>query len=329
MDNTNNTDIIKNENSQIERLSQQLKISNKIIAQSDKYFKKITDEFTIRKAIKLARYSRFTVDGFYNPNEFDGFDEDNIYSEILEKLNSFNSNFSPYTLFYLPKKAGMKRTAYYIPFVEYCIRFIIGIVVYDEYKNDFLDNIYGGKDDVFKFNKNNSFKNFSNWQFTTAYSYNFLYSVDIKSFFDTINQDLLLDSIRSKLTLNKTDYFYKVLKCAIKFDFSQVVLEKSQISESLSGLIVGSRVDGFFQNIVLSTIDNKLKNLPNIAYGRFTDDIKIFCYNNVDGENVLQILQIELEKLGLNLNLSKSQIQDLKKHEIQLKNHYTTKICVM
>ena len=318
MNNNASNDLIKIANGQIARLSQQLNITNKIITQSDKYFKKITNEFTIRKAIKLARYSRFTTDGYYDPNEFNEFNEDEIYSIILKKLNSFNSHANPYIIFYFPKKAEKKRTAFYIPFEEYCIRFVIGIVLFDEYQNDFTKNIYGGREDIFSFKQHNSFGHFVKWQKDTFYSkkYKYLYSLDIKSFFDTINQASLIDSVSSKIKLNKSDYFYKLFKSVIQFDYLNNILDKTVISSSLSGIIVGSRVDSFFQNIVLSSIDNKLKNRPNIKYGRLTDDIKVF-YNDKDtGESVSLIIQNELDKLGLKLNNDKSQLYDLTKDKI-------------
>ena len=86
MSDSSNSEIIKSESFQIQKVSAQLLIANKIIALSDPFFKLLTDITTIRKAIDLARYSRLNRDCYFDPNELEAYDAGAIESKILDRF---------------------------------------------------------------------------------------------------------------------------------------------------------------------------------------------------------------------------------------------------
>ncbi len=324
MSDDSNSEIIRSESFQIQRASAQLLIANKIIALSDPFFKRLADISTIRKAIDLAKYSRLNRDSYFDPNEMESYDAGRIESKILDRFRSGRIVMSEYIYFELPKTKTENRKAYYIPFEEYVIRFILGIVLFDIHKRHLYLNAFGGKEELLSDKKGNSFNEFKNWQtrITQKKEYNYLICLDIRKYFDSINHEHLIEIILSRIAIVEGSYFLKLLRSCVNFSFKKIDANFVTIQSAQSGIIVGSAIDGLFQNILFQYIDEIMNGIPEIAYARLTDDIKIFCRNKNDGDNAIEVIATELKKIGLVLNEQKTKWFDLLTEQIPNPEYY-------
>jgi hypothetical protein len=75
------------------------------------------------------------------------------------------------------------------------------------------------------------------------------------------------------------------------------------------GLPIGDGVEGFLVNIYLKDVDDAMAS-ASACYGRYVDDIRLFGASRPDVLKHLEILQEQLLRLGLNLNVSKTTIAE-------------------
>lgn len=122
----------------------------------------------------------------------------------------------------------------------------------------------------------------------------YVVEVDIKNFFDNISHGKLhtllaeLDIASDVLSL-----IDKYLKMSVKFD--------DQIHKNSKGVIQGSSLGPLFSNLFINKLDHKMAD-ENVAYVRFSDDIKVFC-SDYDAATLLFIRISEIIK-GYGLKLS-------------------------
>jgi retron-type reverse transcriptase len=135
--------------------------------------------------------------------------------------------------------------------------------------------------------------------------------IDIKGFYDSINQQILLDKIRIKL---KSNFFLSLIEKAItnptvpkKYDKN----EKDTYRQYL-GIPQGLAISNILANIYLSDFDDKISQQCENYY-RYVDDILLVC----DGDKNKDLstnIKNDLQRIGLNLNSEKTKMLEI--HEI-------------
>ncbi len=123
---------------------------------------------------------------------------------------------------------------------------------------------------------------------------------DIKSFFKNIRHDLLLESLESKLSAQVFNILKQYLNATLK---STEGLEKK-------GLAIGAELNYLLASAYLLPIDSVIYHSEKVIhYARYVDDVLIFCQGEQEGREVQKMIELELEKIGLGLNFSKTKMQ--------------------
>lgn len=130
---------------------------------------------------------------------------------------------------------------------------------------------------------------------------NWVLQTDVKSFFKNIRHDLLLESLEPKLPKQVFDILKQYLNATLD---SADGIEKK-------GLGVGAELNYLLASAYLLPIDSAIYHSAKVIhYARYVDDILIFCPSEKVGREVKKMIEVELEKIGLGLNFSKTKIQD-------------------
>lgn len=122
--------------------------------------------------------------------------------------------------------------------------------------------------------------------------------VDISKYFDTVSRD----TINKCLDLLDSD---SPIDLAVrKFYNTDLVMIDGEVVEQYKGICQGSPLSSFLANIILRDLDDKVSSMCK-EYKRYSDDILVLgC--NID--KVLEVISMELDKLGLSLNPDKVEI---------------------
>lgn len=102
------------------------------------------------------------------------------------------------------------------------------------------------------------------------------------------------------LLLSKTNHWAKEL------DSRQRKVKRNETQ----GIPIGPSTSNIFSEIILSNIDNSLRN-NNFNFYRYIDDYTCFCDTYEEAQNFINYLNNELNKYRLNLNLLKTSIVEL------------------
>lgn len=126
--------------------------------------------------------------------------------------------------------------------------------------------------------------------------YTHFIKIDIKSFYSSINQNLLLKILRRKI--RKEEILTLIDKAIKTASIALPTLKKTEKQTKQKGIPEGLPISNSLANIYLSDIDKKYKKLLNVAYWRYVDDILIFV-NEADYFLVQQSIIRDLKKLNL------------------------------
>ena len=125
---------------------------------------------------------------------------------------------------------------------------------------------------------------------------------DIKSFFKNIRHDLLLGSLESKLSTQVFNILKQYLNATLD---AEKGLEKK-------GIAIGAELNYLLASAFLLPIDAAIFHSEKVIhYARYVDDILIFCQDEQEGRRVQKMIELELEKIDLELNFSKTKIQQM------------------
>lgn len=122
----------------------------------------------------------------------------------------------------------------------------------------------------------------------------YVVELDIKDFFDNIIHSKLSTLLsESNIASDVVSLIEKYLKMNVKFE--------DQIHRNNKGVIQGSSLGPLFSNLFVNKLDHQMQD-ENVAYVRFSDDIKVFC-SDYDAATVLFTRISEIIK-GYGLKLS-------------------------
>lgn len=130
--------------------------------------------------------------------------------------------------------------------------------------------------------------------------YDYFIKYDIKTFYTSINHDILMRKIRYKIR-NKN--ILHLISSAITNDGLIFPIKKSFKKEKrIRGVPEGLSISNSLANIYLMSLDKKMKSIPKIKYFRYVDDIIILCNKNIKYDIDLIIKKEVSYKLKLEFN---------------------------
>ncbi len=132
--------------------------------------------------------------------------------------------------------------------------------------------------------------------------YRWVVDVDLKSYFDTIAHEPLLEMVQQRVTDRK-------IVRLIRYWLKAGVLEDGVVTYPELGSPQGGVLSPLLANIYLHRVDQEWqKRQPREVLVRYADDMLIMCPTQADAERAYSRLQEVLSELSLTLNASKTRI---------------------
>jgi retron-type reverse transcriptase len=126
----------------------------------------------------------------------------------------------------------------------------------------------------------------------------FIIKRDIRSFYDSINHDKMLEVLRNIVD----DDFYTILEKKVRFSYTKDDPENAVRAEI--GLSFGSSLAPILSNILLTPIDHKLEQFNDVIVFRYADDVLMMSSNPDSALQAARMLDSEIGALGLILKPS-------------------------
>jgi RNA-directed DNA polymerase len=182
------------------------------------------------------------VDG----STLDGFSEERVL-DIIKRLENGSYRFHPVRRVYVPKKNGKKRPLGISAGDDKLVQEVVRTILEQIYEPIFEDSSHGFRPGRSPYTALQHIE--SKW---TAVKW--IIDMDIQSYFDTINHDLLMEFLSKKIEDKR---FLRLIQAMLKAGY----LEDWIFHESYSGVPQGSIVSPVLANVYLHELDCFIKNL--------------------------------------------------------------------
>lgn len=126
--------------------------------------------------------------------------------------------------------------------------------------------------------------------------YNSFIKLDVSNFYPSIDHDMLLKRLRSKV---RSDVILNLIDSAIKTP--TVSKAKKEDLPNTAGVPQGLAISNVLAAIYLINIDRKLSNNQSIKYFRYVDDILILC-DTSDVENITKDTLDDFKQIKLDIH---------------------------
>lgn len=132
--------------------------------------------------------------------------------------------------------------------------------------------------------------------------FSYVVDADLKSYFDTIPHDRLLEHVETKVSDTR-------ILDLLKGFLSQNIMENMKTWTPVSGTPQGAVISPLLANIYLHPLDEML-NGSGIHMIRYADDFVILCREKHEAEKALQMVKEWVDATGLELHPDKTHIGD-------------------
>ena len=259
---------------------------------------KIYNKQNILNAFKLVKKNKGApgIDG-ETVLDFEALLDDKI-NEIHCELKSGKYKPSPVKRTYIDKDDGTKRPLGIPTVKDRVVQQAVRNIIEPIFEPTFHPSSYGYRPKrscQMAVAKAESFANYWGLQYVV--------DMDLSKCFDTLNHDMIIDSINEKISDGK------VLKLIRNF-LESGILEDGAFSETTIGSPQGGVISPLLMNIYMDKFDQKMKSL-NIRIVRYADDILIFAKSKIEAGRYREIATRILEQeLKLKVNTNKTHITD-------------------
>lgn len=133
--------------------------------------------------------------------------------------------------------------------------------------------------------------------------YKTVVDIDLKSYFDTVNHDILMRLVEEKSIADK------VVLHIIRRSLISGVMAGGIVSQRTEGTPQGGPLSPLLSNIYLDVLDKELER-RNLAFVRYADDVNIYVKSRRAGERVMgSVTNFLKTKLRLTVNPDKSEVR--------------------
>jgi RNA-directed DNA polymerase len=134
--------------------------------------------------------------------------------------------------------------------------------------------------------------------------YRFVVDADVKSYFDTIPPDRLLDCVRTKIADGR-------MLALLEAFLAQPIMDGLKRYDPANGTPQGAVISPLLSNIYLDTLDHQMAS-EGYEMTRYADDFVILCHSQAQAESALALVQAWAATWGLTLHPDKTRIVDVR-----------------
>jgi len=149
-----------------------------------------------------------------------------------------------------------------------------------------------------------------------------LLDMDIKSFFDEVNHELLMKALNKHVTEKWVKmYIQRWLECASQAKDGTLTEKQGR------GTPQGGVISPLLSNLYLHYVLDKWLELyyPNIVFVRYADDVVVHCKSEEEAQAILKAIRERLQTCKLQLNEAKTKLVYCKSYRMREKKDYGSK----
>jgi len=253
--------------------------------------------------IKLAinQYKRDILDFpiFFDPTKIKLLENELLISQVK---NKFNRDYKPSIgdYFEIPYNRIFTRHSISLQIEDIIIKYII--------KNEIENSL------KFKVDQSDNLIESSIPESILDNQLKFITVVDILNFYDSINHKILIDIIKANSNIS-SDETLIILESLLKPSYilnDQIILKES-------GLLVGSKPDDFFAEIILTFMKYHLKKILNRELLRSSDEFIVATKDIKGARETVNQIEFTFSKFGLRINKSKTKIFETRNSDLNNK----------
>jgi hypothetical protein len=295
-----------------------------MLGDAARLLKEVTNKTNLQRAFRYAHHDR-QKEWFYDPFELEWAqqNESTIIDELADELKDpLNYQLKPAYAYFTPKTDLCYRRMIYIPFKDLVVRYALASVVSDLVDQDLSSRCFANRRNCDASSgmflqdfATVSWPRFCKWQRDNSEEGRFptLLRTDISAFYDAISHKYLVDEVSNSLAIKDDSTLMKLFLLLLRVDvvsYSHVDGNQRDPETMHQGLCIGNATEGFFANLYLRNVDREMREILDIEFGRYNDDMRIFAKGRLTATRALLALQERLLTKGLNLNSSKTEFAE-------------------